>query len=378
MITVKAPTFYVHEHDVWEQGGALLSDLGKHGLIIAGQKAWEAVRPSLLPVLEKHDVHFEVRVLQGEVTVEGIDSFAELAHQLGVDLIIGAGGGKVLDLSKAVAEQVGLPIVAIPTIAATCAAWSALTVLYDAEGVAAGYRPLRRSPDLILVDYRILVAAPRRYLAAGIADTLVKWHEFSVNLSGNSTSLALRTSVAVAKLALDLLEIHAVEVYEQAGHGEVTPEFKDVVDAIIMLAGLVGTIQDGSVHAAIAHGLHDSLTQLGETHGVLHGEKVAFGLFTQWVLEGRRDLELQELARLLQRLDQPLTLAALGLRESPETAASVLAAGLRLREGASAHLAFGVDKEEATAAILQADRIGQTLLTELYTNHTHSKEAISS
>ncbi|MEC0129037.1 iron-containing alcohol dehydrogenase family protein [Paenibacillus pabuli] len=362
MITVKAPAVYVHEANILEQSGSRIAQLGQHALIIAGESAWKAVQPYLLPSLEEHKVKFHVQLFHGEVTTGQIDTFTQQAFDLDVDLIIGVGGGKVLDLSKAVAEQAQLPIVTVPTIAATCAAWSALTVLYDEQGQSAGYRPLRRSPNLVLADPHILASAPRRYLAAGIGDTLVKWHEFAVNLSGNATSLTLRNSVSTAKLALDILEAHAIDVYESTDTTGSTPQFRDVADAIIVLAGLVGSISDGSLHAAIAHGLHDSLTKLPETHASLHGEKVAFGLFTQWILEGKAGDELQELLTLLHKLNLPITLAQLGIQQQSREAAARIAAGLQLREGSAAHLSFGVSATLVTEAILQADQIGQTFI----------------
>ncbi|KAG2962283.1 hypothetical protein PC120_g27696, partial [Phytophthora cactorum] len=236
MITVKAPAVYVHKANLLERSGSKIAQLGQHALIIAGESAWGAVQPSLLPSLEENQVQFHVHLFHGEVTTDQIDTFTQQAFGLNVDLIIGVGGGRVLDLSKAVAEQANLPIVTVPTIAATCAAWSALTVLYDEQGQAAGYRPLRRSPNLILADSCILASAPKQYLAAGIGDTLVKWHEFAVNLSGNSASLTLRHSVSTAKLALDILEAHATDVYESPDTTGNTPQFRDVIDAIIVLA----------------------------------------------------------------------------------------------------------------------------------------------
>ncbi|WP_226002868.1 iron-containing alcohol dehydrogenase family protein [Paenibacillus sp. BJ-4] len=379
MITVKAPLVYWNEPDVLKRSGEKVASLGQHALIITGKAALQVVRDDLLNALEQAGVSYKIQLFQGQCTSSEIITFVQTAKQAKVDLIIGIDGGKTLDLSKAVAEKAGLPIVTVPTIAATCAAWSALTVLYDDNGRAAGYLPLLRSPDLVLADTHILATAPRRYLAAGIGDTLVKWHEFAVNLSGNAQSLALRSSVATAQLALDILEEHAQAVYEAAGTDTIPayiiPAFQDVLDSIIVLAGLVGSVQDGSVHAAIAHGLHDSLTQFPETHHSLHGEKVAFGLFVQWVLEGKSDSELHERALQLHRLGLPVSLSDLGIQSEPEQIASRIAQGLALREGAADHLAFVVTPEPVATAIIRADAIGHTVRQY---KHTSNEKVITS
>lgn len=62
----------------------------------------------------------------------------QLCAQAGDDrqVVIGVGGGALLDTAKVVARRLGLPLVAIPTIAATCAAWTPLFVWYNDEGQA--------------------------------------------------------------------------------------------------------------------------------------------------------------------------------------------------------------------------------------------------
>ena len=92
-------------------------------------------------------------------------------------VVIGVGGGTLLDSAKVLARRLGVPLVAIPTIAATCAAWTPLSVWYSDAGQALNFEIFDDANFLVLVEPRIILNAPAEYLLAGIGDTLAKWYE---------------------------------------------------------------------------------------------------------------------------------------------------------------------------------------------------------
>lgn len=362
MFAVKAPDQYWNEPDILFKSGPWIAAIGKKALIITGKTALRVVESSLIESLENSEVAYVIAEFSGSCTLEERELYSRKAIEHQAELVIGIGGGKALDLSKAVGDQLNLPVVTVPTVAATCAAWSALTVLYDDQGRSSGYLPLKQAPVLVLADTTIIAAAPKRYLAAGIGDTLVKWYETVVNIRNEASELDLRFSVQTAKLAFDVLHQHALEAYELAGNGEVTPAITETVDAIILLAGLVGSVVGTSPRIGIAHSLHDSLTQNLLTNNALHGERVAFGLLTQVVLENRPADEVEQLAGYLHRFKLPITLKELGIEQDIPKAALDIAKGSQLVERAPQGLPFTITEETISQAIQKANRIGHEII----------------
>ena len=122
----------------------------------------------------------------------------------GADFIIGVGGGKALDSAKLLAHQRQIPIATVPTSAATCAGWTALSNVYSDEGAFLYDVGLPRCPDMIVLDYDLVATAPQRTLVAGIGDAIAKWYEASVS-SGHSSHTMVIGAVQQARVLRDIL-----------------------------------------------------------------------------------------------------------------------------------------------------------------------------
>lgn len=228
-------------------------------------------------------------------------------------VVIGIGGGAVLDTAKVVARRLGLPVVAIPTIAATCAAWTPLSVWYNDEGQALRYEIFNDANHLVLVEPRIILRAPKEYLLAGIGDTLAKWYE-AVVLSPQpeklplTVQLGLNTALTIRDVLLNESEA-ALQAQAQDDH-QLTQPFLNVLDAIIAGGGLVGGLGDRYTRIAAAHSVHNGLTALPQTDAFLHGTKVAYGILVQSALLNQPQV-VQQLTALYKVLDLPVSLAQL-------------------------------------------------------------------
>jgi len=238
---------------------------------------------------------------------------SELAQQAGDDraVVIGLGGGALLDTAKAVARRLGLPVVAIPTIAATCAAWTPLSVWYNDAGQALHFEIFDDANFLVLVEPQIILNAPAEYLLAGIGDTLAKWYEAVVLAPQPETlPLTVRLGINGALAIRDVLLESSEQALADQQRGEQTQPFRDVVDAIIAGGGMVGGLGERYTRVAAAHAVHNGLTVLPQTGKFLHGTKVAYGILVQSALLGQDDV-LAQLINAYQRFNLPTRLAEL-------------------------------------------------------------------
>jgi glycerol dehydrogenase-like iron-containing ADH family enzyme len=272
-------------------------------------------------------------------------------HQANV--IIGIGGGKCLDLAKLVAHRQSLPIVTIPTTAATCAAWTALSNIYSPAGAFLYDVPLATCPDLLVLDYDLVASAPTRTLVAGIGDSIAKWYEASAS-SGASERTLVISAVQQARVLRDILFQKSAAALADVGGAE----WRDVVDANVLLAGAIGGLGGAQCRTVAAHATHNGLTHLPACHEVLHGEKVAFGILVQLRLEemvGGNQLAAtarQQLLDFYGQIGLPCTLADLGLGAA--TVAELYgAAAIACEEKSDIHrLPFPVTPEQLVAAMV--------------------------
>ena len=360
-----APGRYVQGAGAIEEIGEHLKGLGTNALVLGGRKGLNSVRAVMEASLDLAGIAARFESFGGECSRSEIDRFVALVRQSGSDLVIGVGGGKALDTAKATAHYTGLPVAVVPTIAATDAPCSALSVIYSPDGVYESYVLFRSNPDLVLVDTAIIAKAPVCLLVSGMGDALATWFEadacaraFAGNLTGGSSTTA---ALSLARLCYDILMQYGYLAKLAVEQGVVTEAVEKVVEANTLLSGL-GFESSG---LAAAHAIHNGLTALPETHQAYHGEKVAFGTLVQMVLENRSRQELDEVLRFCSEVGLPVCLADLGVVQVSEEKIMQVSAKA-CSEGETIHNEpFSVSVRSVYSAILAADAIGRAQKTRI-------------
>lgn len=309
-----APTRVLRGDNILAEVGGAIAQLGKHPLVVGGDRTLGIVRSSLAEALQPYQLSLTQASYERDCSESTLESLRKAVKECQADVIMGVGGGKALDAAKLLAHQCQLPIVTIPTSAATCAAWTALSNIYSDEGAFQYDVSLNRCPDLLILDYALIETAPQRTLVAGIGDAIAKWYEASVS-SGNSTATLTIAAVQQARVLRDILFQKAASALPIPG-GE---DWREVVDATVLLAGAIGGLGGANCRTVAAHAVHNGLTHIPAAHEALHGEKVAYGILVQLRLEEMvqgNQLAIstrQQLLKFYEEIGLPKTLEDLGL-----------------------------------------------------------------
>ena len=335
------------------RSGVEIARLGTRPLIIGGDRSVKRIDSYLQPAIQEQNLIVKQASYLPDCAESSLARLREAVQQHQADSIVGVGGGKALDTAKLLAHQCQLPIVTIPTSAATCAGWTALSNVYSETGAFQYDVALDRCPDLMIVDYSLIATAPQRTLVAGIGDAIAKWYEASVS-SGHSTATMTIAAVQQARVLRDILFQKSASALENP-QGE---DWREVADATVLLAGVIGGIGGANCRTVAAHAVHNGLTHILEAHDALHGEKVAYGILVQLRLEEmmqNNQLAIsarQQLLTFYGSLGLPKTLEDLGLGEV-SLAQLRHAATIACQPESDIHrLPFAVSPEQLMAAMV--------------------------
>lgn len=314
--TMIFPRRYVQGAGVLADLGELLKPLGQKALVLWDEPVKNAVAPKVRESLEKANIPFVEVDFQGEATLTERKRVGEIAVSQQCDISVAVGGGKVLDVGKGAAIDHNLRIVTVPTIASNDSPTSAASVWYDENHNFQYFECWPFNPDLVLVDSRVIVNAPVRAFVAGMGDALSTWVEMEAsmqtrtkNLSGGTPTMA---AAALAKLCFETLMEFGPDAKRDVENRIVTPAVEKVIEANTLLSGI--GFESGSL--ATAHAIGNELSNVPECQaaGMMHGEKVAFGVATQLCLDDSVEAEYRnDLFDFMIEIGLPVTFEDLNL-----------------------------------------------------------------
>lgn len=184
----------------------IISSMGNNILLVTGKNTDRAEK--ILTQIRRRDCKIEIYSVESEPTTNIIDEGINLARVAGCNLVVGLGGGSVIDSAKAIAamvpnkgelldylEVIGqgkalvdepLPCIAVPTTSGTGAEVTKNSVIKSPEhNVKVSLRSNKMYPNVALVDPVLTLSMPPELTASTGVDALTHLLETFVSNQSN-------------------------------------------------------------------------------------------------------------------------------------------------------------------------------------------------
>ena len=168
--TMIFPREIIVGHNTTQQIGELCERVtrGKNALIVADKKTKKLSGDEIEKILKKQDYTVKQKIVS-TATVHQVNNVINYANKNKIDLMLGVGGGTVIDITKLAAYELKNPFISVPTSAAHDGIASPRASLKHTKGSVS---KTAVSPHAILADTKIIHKAPYKMLASGCADVI--------------------------------------------------------------------------------------------------------------------------------------------------------------------------------------------------------------
>ena len=361
-----APQRYIQGAGVLDRTGHYIKSLMQvtRAGILASRRGLSAQGAQVAESLKAQSIESVNAQFNGECSLPEIEVQVAALVDEKIDCLIAVGGGKVADAGKCIAHRLGVPVVVVPTLAATDAPCSALSLVYTPEGTTDHVEFFPQNPEMIVVDTDVVAAAGERYLVAGMGDAMATWYEARVCLNNPAARNMLGTLPTLASCAIGEICAHTLfEHGEAAAEAVQVSENNDAVDRVVEANTLLSGLGFESGGLALAHAIAVAYPEIDVVHdNYLHGEMVAMGTMAQLAMQQSDDAE--RVARFFARVGLPIHLGQISL--SPESRGDLdILIGAALARPIAHNMPMPVTHESIRQAILDANELGLAMADEV-------------
>lgn len=354
------PALYKRGEGILAEIGSFAKTYGKRFIITGGHHALEAVADKVQDSLRSASLETaRVYWYGGECTWDNVHKMVDEIKRCGAEGIIAAGGGRSLDTAKAAAYELALPIITVPTIGATCAAMTPLSIINDENGGYLENSPKSQGPIAVFVDTEVIAKSPARWLYGGMGDTLAKMYEYRATVSGAQPTSWVMGAMNNGKTCYEIIKKYGKGAKEAMQAQKPNADLAYALDAIIYYAGLCSIIGGESLRAAAAHCVYFGFSYIPEAHQWGHGLMVGFGNLCLLAMEGYSDAEIIEEIHLAIDCGIPVTLAQIATVNDDDLR---LIAEVAVRSPDMRNMPFAVSEEMVIQSIKHIDALGRQVL----------------
>ncbi|MBN2620189.1 iron-containing alcohol dehydrogenase [candidate division WOR-3 bacterium] len=237
------------------------------------------------------------------------------------DLVIGFGGGKVLDVAKLAAGEHDTRFISVPTTLSNDGISSPVAVIKNKENIPISH--ITKAPYGVIVDVDIVKKAPTRHIKAGLGDLISNLSAtFDARLASEKGKEQVpETALRMAEAgALNLLATHPDDIKET--------DFLLMLTRGLIKSGFAMCIVGSSRPASGSeHKISHSMDHLYSPRKTLHGEQTGVAaLFTMAVQENPH---LQKVKALYEKIAFPIKVKKLYLNDDQFTKVVLKAPSIR-------------------------------------------------
>jgi glycerol-1-phosphate dehydrogenase [NAD(P)+] len=283
---------------------------GKKTLVVAGERTQQILA---------NDGISSTHTIVEDAQLETVNRVMNEAQKNQVQVLIGVGGGKNIDIAKLAAARTQNAFISVPTVASHDGIASSLASI---KGMERPYTVKAISPIAVVMDSEIIAASPYRFTASGCGDVISKatevadWKLANVETDeyygAYAGSLALMSSQLVMESALKIKENTAETV-------------RALLEALIS-CGVSMSIAGSSRPCSGSAHLFSHALDLISDKPTLHGEQCGVGSIMMAKLHG---LNWERIRDCLQVIGAPTTAIHLGIAREKIIQALVQAQAIR-------------------------------------------------
>lgn len=358
LLLMRAPLKYIQGKDALKSFYENCNEFGSNFLFVCSGSGYKATHDALEESFKGSDTKRIYEVFGGISSVGEIKKMEEIVEKENIDVVVGVGGGSAIDTAKATAYYKKKRIAIVPTVCATDAPCTGLSVIYNDDHSFNSYLFYPNNPDFVIVDSGVIAKSPAKFLVAGMGDALGTYFEARACYKTTSPSLEnggiTLSAMALCELCYKTLLKDGKKALISVENQLVTPELDAIIEANTYLSG-VGADNGG---LCVAHSFYNGVTSVNKKTA-MHGNCVAFGTLVQLLLENASIEEYNEVRDFMYSVGLPLTLEEIGLDDSDVDQV----AKASCVEGESIHnLSGDVTVDALKDAILLCDRLGREFL----------------
>ena len=257
--------------------------------------------------------------IRKEASFDAVSKITADIEKLNLDLILGIGGGKSVDVGKMIAYSLKKPYLSIPTSASHDGISSPFVSL---KGSNKPHSLKVNTPIGVLADIKLISEAPTRLLSSGCGDLIGKLTAVKDwELARDEKDEYFGTySAHLAKLSADIIMNKSKELLINENG------VRTIIEALISAGVAAGIAGSSRPCSGSEHLFSHALEYITDGKCGLHGERVGIGTI---IMARLHDMDFEAIISVLENVKAPIKASQIKVTEKEIVQSLIMAQDLR-------------------------------------------------